>query len=77
AEHPQVRVQQAIEYCRAKGLLDAELIRSQADRLALRQEPTSATPEAPAEPFLRQIQVPRADLSRFNQLLSIGEPVHA
>jgi hypothetical protein len=26
---------------------------------------------------IRQIQVPRADLSRFNQLLSIGEPVHA
>jgi hypothetical protein len=24
-----------------------------------------------------QIQVPRPDLSRFNQLLSIGEPAHA
>ena len=75
AEHPQARLQQAIEYCRTRNLLDAELIRSQADHLALRQEPVA--PEVPAERLIQQIQVPRADLSRFNQLLSIGEPVHA
>jgi len=75
AEHPQVRVQQAIESCCAKGLLDAELIRGHANHLALRH--IGAT-EADASPTLAmQIQVPRADLSRFNQLLSIGEPVHA
>jgi len=71
AEHPQARVQQAIESCCAKGLLDAELIRSQADHLALRH--VGATQDALA----LQIQVPRADLSRFNQLLSMGDPVHA
>jgi hypothetical protein len=75
AEHPQGRVQQAIEYCRTRNLLDAELIRSQAEHLALRQEP--AGPEVCAQTFIPEIQVPRADLSRFNQLLSIGEPAHA
>lgn len=73
-EHPQARLQQAIEYCRVRGLLDAESIRSQAERLALRQQPPSAAPD---ESFLQHIQVPRADLSRFNQLLSLGDPVHA
>ena len=75
AEHPQARVQQAIESCCAKGLLDAELICSHANHLALRHLPTT---EADASAALAmQIQVPRADLSRFNQLLSIGDPVHA
>jgi hypothetical protein len=74
AEHPQARVQQAIESCSAKGLLDAELIRSQANHLALRH---IGAMEVDASAALTQIQVPRADLSRFNQLLSIGEPVHA
>ena len=75
AEHPQARLQQAIEYCRTRNLLDSELIRSHAIRLALRQV---AAPEADA-PAVAAIQtrVPRADLSRFNQLLSIGDPVHA
>jgi len=75
AEHPQARVQQAIDYCRIRGLLDAELIRGQAEHLALRQQTTVVDESAPAS--IHQIQVPRADLSRFNQLLSIGEPVHA
>jgi transposase len=74
AEHPQARVQQAIEYCQTRGMLDSELIRGQADRLALRTE--SAVADVPAEPLIRLIQVPCADLSRFNQLLSIGDPVH-
>jgi transposase len=75
AEHPQARLRQAIEYCRARGLLDAESIRSQADRLALRQEPTASNlcAQTPIPP----IQVPPADLGRFNQLLSIGDPTHA
>lgn len=73
AEHSQARVLQAIDFCRTRGLLDAELIRSQAERL--RVDP--AVSDVPAEPLNRQIQVPRADLSRFNQLLSPGEPVHA
>jgi len=75
AEHPQARLQRAIEYCRTRNLLDAELIRSQANHLALHHVGTT---EADASSALAmQIQVPRADLSRFNQLLSIGEPAHA
>jgi transposase len=75
AEHPQARVLQAIEYCRTRNLLDAEVIRSQANRLALRH--VGATEADASAALAVQIQVPRADLSRFNQLLSIGEPVHA
>ena len=77
AEHPQARVQQAIAQCRSKGLLDAESIRSRADHLELRQEHSLAVGDVPAPSLLVQIQVPRPDLSRFNQLLSIGEPAHA
>jgi len=73
ADHPQGRVQQAIEQCRSKGLLDAEVIRGQTERLALRPGPA----ESPADILPAQIQVPRVDLSRFNQLLSIGDPAHA
>ena len=69
AEHPVERVQRAIEYCQAKGLLDAELIHGQTDHLALRQEHAT-------EPLPVQIHVPPPDLSRFNQLLSMGEPAH-
>ena len=74
-EHPQARLQQAIEYCRTRNLLDSELIRNQANRLALR--PVGATEAAAPAAVAMQIQVPRADLSRFNQLLSIGDPAHA
>ena len=75
AEHPQARVQQAIESCCAKGLLDAELIRSHANHLALRH--VGATDADASAALALQIQVPRADLSRFNQLLSIGDSTHA
>ena len=75
AEHPQDRLRQAIEYCRTRGLLDAESIRGKAERLALRQE--AAVPEVRALTVIPEVQVPRADLGRFNQLLSIGDPIHA
>ena len=73
AEHPLTRVQQAIERCQQKGLLDAESIRTQTDRLASGPETTAAVP---AELLPVNVQVPRVDLSQFNQLLSIGEPAH-
>jgi hypothetical protein len=74
AEHPVGRVQQALEQVRSQGLLDAELIRSQTARLALRPEGAA---ETPAEPLFVTLQVPRVDLSHFNELLSLGEPSHA
>jgi hypothetical protein len=77
AEHPLGRVQQAVESCCGKGLLDTELIRGQAAQIALRQGPSTQAADTPVEPIPVQIQVPRPDLSRFNQLLSIGDPVHA
>lgn len=74
-EHPQARLQQAIEYCRTLNLLDSELIRDHADHLALRHIGATEA-DAPAAAAM-QMQVPRADLSLFNQLLSIGEPANA
>jgi hypothetical protein len=74
-DHPQARVQQAIDYCRIRGLLDSELIRGQADRLAMQQQPVVT--DMSAKTLIHQIQVPPVDLSRFNQLLSIGDSVHA
>ena len=75
SEHPQARLLQAIQFCRTRKLLDSELIRIQAERLALRQDVTAA--DVCVQTSIPAIQVPRADLSRFNQLLSIGEPADA
>ena len=75
AEHPQARLRQAIEFCGARRLLDAESIRGQADRLALLQQPGASNLSGRTQ--IPPIQVPRADLSRFNQLLTIGDAPHA
>ena len=75
AEHSLTRVRQAVEHCRQKSLLDAESIRGQAERLALRSQPS--TPKASGDPLPVQIHVPRPDLSLFNQLLTTqGEPTY-
>jgi hypothetical protein len=75
-EHPVGRVVQAIGQCRSKGLTDAQSICGQAEHLAVAQNHPLAAGETPAESLAVQIQVPRPDLSRFNQLLAIGEPSH-
>jgi transposase len=69
AEHPLARVQQAVEACTSPEQAQAERIAAAVQRLAERDAgvPVSvgtATPE---------IQVPRPDLGRFDQLLEDGE----
>lgn len=69
AEHPLVRVQQAVEACTSAEQAQAERIYAVVGRLAERDAgvPLSlgtATPE---------IQVPRPDLGRFDELLRNGE----
>jgi hypothetical protein len=69
AEHPLTRVQQAVEACTSPEQVQAERIAQMVVRLAERDAglPVSlgtATPE---------IQVPRPDLGRFDQLLEDGE----
>jgi transposase len=71
AEHPLVRVQQAVEACTSPEQAQAERIAAMVQRLAERDTgvPLSlgtATPE---------IQVPRPDLGQFDQLLTEGEQV--
>ena len=68
-EHPMDRVQAVVESCLAKGELDAERISA----LVRRQAGLDlATPTLAAIP-LCQYQVPRPELSRFDQLLSHGD----
>jgi hypothetical protein len=69
AEHPLARVQQAVEACRGPEDARAERIALMVQRLAERDagrpESLGTAPE--------QLQVPRPDLGRFDELLKQGE----
>jgi hypothetical protein len=65
--HPQERVQAAVEACLRRNEPHAERVEAEVQRLVGVGQAASVTP-------LCQIQVPRPDLSRFDQLLSQGEP---
>jgi hypothetical protein len=67
AEHALEHVEQAAVACLRRGELHAERVSAEARRLAgVAARPTVVTP-------LGQYQVPRPDLDRFNQLLSLGD----
>jgi transposase len=68
SEHPMERVQAVIETCLVKGDTDAERIAAQVRQRAGRD----ATPQLEAIPLF-QYQVPRPELSRYDQLLSHGD----
>jgi hypothetical protein len=76
AEHPLKRIQKSVQLCIANSVINAEMIISRVNRLAQSHRFTE-----PAEPDLKccQIQVPRPDLSRFDQYLTVnkGEPSYA
>jgi len=65
AEHPAERIQRAIEQCRSKTSLHADLIIQQTRHLA-QQHPMPVEVDLPVA-ALRQVQVPPPDLSRFDQ----------
>jgi len=69
ADHPLTRVRQAIEYCRLKGMPDAEAISRYVERQAMRGE-RSASLEMPAANPEMQVNVPLPNLSLFNQLIA-------
>lgn len=75
AEHPVARVHGAIEWCRPKGLVDAEAIRREVERVALGEAPPASSGLGVLRPEL-QVEVPRPDLARFNQLLYSGDESH-
>ena len=70
AEHPLARVRQAVDECRRSHIISAEAViertRSLAAIAALTHQPAEPGPESP----VAAVQVPRPDLSRFDQLLS-------
>jgi transposase len=65
-EYSQERVQAAVETCLRRDELHAERIAAEAHRCTGMADDTPVTP-------ICQFQVPRPDLSRFDQLLSQGE----
>jgi transposase len=70
AEHPIQRVQQAIERCRRKIPLHADLIMQTTQRLAKGQKSVREPEDAFLPiPKVCQVQVPPPDLNRFDQLL--------
>lgn len=83
-EHPVTRVRRAIGCCQTPEELHADRIGQRVQRLAHdearhaeRSEASSASLAGDLVDSLRHVQVPLPDLRRFDQLLSIGEPVHA
>jgi transposase len=72
AFHPLARVQQAVEACTGPEQAQAERIAQMVQRLAERDAgvPLSLGTDTP------EIQVPRPDLGRFDELLEDGEEAH-
>lgn len=72
-EHPVERVQAAIESCRSQGL-KAELIQARTERLRPWPSASHASNAAESSWLTAQVQVPLPDLSRFDELLTLGDP---
>ena len=69
-EHPLRRVSQAIDLCRSEYLYSAEAVTQRTRSLAAIEAATADFTAMPAEALTApQVQVPRPDLSRFDQLL--------
>jgi hypothetical protein len=76
ADHPLTRVHQAVEDCHQKGLCDAALIRRRVEHLAARDQPSPVTLGSLVTHPVTDVDVPRPDLGRFNDLLPAGDPIH-
>jgi transposase len=77
AEHPLARVRQAVEECRREPIIDADAVVQRTRSLAaIAALVSAAAPERPASAAAAGVQVPLADLSRFDQLLG-GHEDHA
>jgi hypothetical protein len=75
ATHPVERIAQAIQRCNNLEDLHADRITQQVQRLADREVPGADS--SLSSDCLLSVQVPTPDLSRFDQLLSQGELIHA
>jgi transposase len=72
AEHPLARVQQAVEACTSPEQAQAERIAAMVQRLAERDAGVPLSLGTATQ----DIQVPRPDLGRFDELLKDGEEAH-
>jgi transposase len=69
-EHPLSRVRQAVDECRRQQLISAEAVIQRTHSLgAIEAMTRPAAPPIPAPTAAAGVQVPRPDLSRFDQLL--------
>lgn len=75
AEHPVQRIQAALQRCARPEDLHADRIARQVQRLANRE--VCGADSSLSSECLLSVQVPKPDLSRFDQLLSQGEWTHA
>lgn len=69
AEHPLKRIQKAVELCLANSTINADMIINKAHRLA--QHQPSVEPMDSSIHYT-QIEVPRPDLSKFDQYLTVN-----
>jgi hypothetical protein len=73
AEHPQARVERAIEACRAGHAVTAEAVVARTRALAVAEAGQTSAADAPPDiGVLPAVWVPPPDLSRFNRLLGPG-----
>jgi hypothetical protein len=76
AEHPLARVQAVVERCLRQGVVEAEPIRRDVERLALGDDARPEAGDRSGDGPVLGVQVPVPDLRHFNQLLLSGEPSH-
>jgi len=70
AEHPVKRIQKAIELCLVHSTINAEMIIHKVNRMA--ENPASAEP-IDSNIHYPQVEVPRPDLSKFDQYLTLNQ----
>lgn len=71
AEHPVKRVQKAVEFCTANSTINAQIIINKANRLAQKQQ--YIEPPEPNNIRFSQFKVPKPDLSKFDQYLTLNQ----
>jgi hypothetical protein len=77
ASHAVPEVEAAIRFCQQRGLVNAEAIAVRVQTIAERGATGAAVAVGDEPNRFPVVQVPRVDLSRFNQLLNQGDLCNA
>ena len=71
AEHPVKRIQKAVEFCMSNSTINAQVVINKVNRLAQRRQ--HVEPAEPNNIKCHQIEVPKPDLSKFDQYLTVNQ----